>query len=170
MNELGGRCQSVARHDKSSYPIHGIWSPIPDACDNQELAGHGDHSIAEAVFSFSRKDRRGTQFRFSHTCRLKEYAVENATAPDWGSTATSTTIWSHTLTMTVDEIWEWGAQVVRPIVEQVNAWYAVLFLTYITLVVFAVIRIVTALFLKDFKGCGLDWVCDVCVCVDTGAE
>jgi len=45
----------------------------------------------------------------------------------------------------------WPA-VVRPIVERVNAWYAVLFLTYITLVVFAVIRIVTALFLKDFKG------------------
>ena len=41
----------------------------------------------------------------------------------------------------------WPA-VVRPIVEKVNAWYAVLFLTYITLVVFAVIRIVTALFLK----------------------
>lgn len=33
--------------------------------------------------------------------------------------------------------------------EQVNAWYAILFLTYITLVVFAVIRIVTALFLKE---------------------
>lgn len=42
----------------------------------------------------------------------------------------------------------WPA-VVRPIVERVNAWYAVLFLTYITLVVFAVIRIVTALFLKE---------------------
>lgn len=42
----------------------------------------------------------------------------------------------------------WPA-VVRPIVEQVDAWYAVLFLAYITLVVFAVIRIVTALFLKE---------------------
>ena len=42
----------------------------------------------------------------------------------------------------------WPA-VVRPVVEKVDGWYAVLFLSYITLVVFAVIRIVTALFLKE---------------------
>ncbi|CAJ1396048.1 unnamed protein product [Effrenium voratum] len=38
---------------------------------------------------------------------------------------------------------------VRPVVEKVSPWYALLFLSYITLVVFAVIRIVTALFLKE---------------------
>ena len=65
--------------------IDGIWSSIQGACVNQELAGHGDHSIAEAVFSFSRKDRRGTQFRFSHTRRLKENAVESAIAPVTGA-------------------------------------------------------------------------------------
>ena len=57
----------------------------------------------------------------------------------------------------------WPA-VVRPIVEQVNAWYAILFLTYITLVVFAVIRIVTALFLKDFEVRGLTWACAMFAC------
>ncbi|CAE6916345.1 Scn11a [Symbiodinium sp. CCMP2456] len=39
--------------------------------------------------------------------------------------------------------------VVRPVVDNVDALYAIPFLTYITLVVFAVIRIVTALFLKE---------------------
>ncbi|CAJ1451111.1 unnamed protein product [Effrenium voratum] len=38
---------------------------------------------------------------------------------------------------------------VRPITEKVSPWYAIPFLTYIALVVFAVIRIVTALFLKE---------------------
>jgi len=38
---------------------------------------------------------------------------------------------------------------VRPVVDRVSAWYAIAFLGYITLVVFAVIRIVTALFLKE---------------------
>ena len=38
---------------------------------------------------------------------------------------------------------------VRPVIEKVSPWYAVLFLTYIALVVFAVIRIVTALFLQE---------------------
>ncbi|CAJ1362551.1 unnamed protein product [Effrenium voratum] len=38
---------------------------------------------------------------------------------------------------------------VRPVIDKVSAWYAVPFLGYITLVVFAVIRIVTALFLKE---------------------
>lgn len=40
-------------------------------------------------------------------------------------------------------------RVVRPVVDDVDALYAIPFLTYITLVVFAVIRIVTALFLKE---------------------
>jgi len=39
--------------------------------------------------------------------------------------------------------------VVRPVLEKVDPWYALFFLTYITLVVFAVIRVVTALFLKE---------------------
>ena len=38
---------------------------------------------------------------------------------------------------------------VRPVIEKVNAWYAVLFCSYIAFVVFAVIRIVTALFLQE---------------------
>ena len=38
---------------------------------------------------------------------------------------------------------------VRPVIEKVNPWYAVLFCSYIALVVFAVIRIVTALFLQE---------------------
>jgi hypothetical protein len=41
----------------------------------------------------------------------------------------------------------WPA-VVRPVIEKVSPWYAVPFLLYVALVVFAVIRIVTALFLK----------------------
>ena len=41
----------------------------------------------------------------------------------------------------------WPA-VVRPVIEKVSPWYAVTFLLYVALVVFAVIRIVTALFLK----------------------
>lgn len=42
----------------------------------------------------------------------------------------------------------WPA-VVRPVIEKVSPWYAVPFLLYVALVVFAVIRIVTALFLKE---------------------
>mmetsp|Transcript_5358 Transcript_5358/g.12696 ORF Transcript_5358/g.12696 Transcript_5358/m.12696 type:complete len:553 (-) Transcript_5358:94-1752(-) len=38
---------------------------------------------------------------------------------------------------------------VRPVIEKVDAWYSVPFLAYITFVVFAVIKIVTALFLKE---------------------
>lgn len=38
---------------------------------------------------------------------------------------------------------------VRPVLEDVSPWYAVLFLPYIALVVFAVIRVVTALFIKE---------------------
>ena len=38
---------------------------------------------------------------------------------------------------------------VRPVVEQVDAWYAALFLPYVAVVVFAVLRIVTALFIKE---------------------
>ncbi|CAE7896908.1 Sodium channel protein type 11 subunit alpha [Symbiodinium microadriaticum] len=38
---------------------------------------------------------------------------------------------------------------VRPVIEKVNPWYAVLFCSYIAFVVFAVIRIVTALFLQE---------------------
>eukprot|EP00434_Breviolum_minutum_P020198 symbB.v1.2.017811.t1/scaffold1395.1/size121899/3 len=38
---------------------------------------------------------------------------------------------------------------VRPVIEKVSPWYAIPFLTYITLVVFAVIRVVTALFLQE---------------------
>ena len=38
---------------------------------------------------------------------------------------------------------------VRPVIEKVSPWYSIPFLAYITLVVFAVIRIVTALFLKE---------------------
>ncbi|CAE7451133.1 CACNA1H, partial [Symbiodinium pilosum] len=38
---------------------------------------------------------------------------------------------------------------VRPVVEKVSVWYALPFLAYITFVVFAVIKIVTALFLKE---------------------
>lgn len=36
----------------------------------------------------------------------------------------------------------------RPLIEKVNAWYVVFVLVYITIVVFAVIRIITAIFLK----------------------
>merc|ERR1719199_1117268 len=36
----------------------------------------------------------------------------------------------------------------RPLIEKVNGWYAVFAVVYITIVVFAVIRIITALFLK----------------------
>lgn len=42
----------------------------------------------------------------------------------------------------------WPA-VVRPVIEKVSPWYAVPFLLYVALVVFAVIRIVNALFLKE---------------------
>lgn len=42
----------------------------------------------------------------------------------------------------------WPA-VVRPVIEKVSPWYATFFLTYLTLVVFAVIRVVTALFIKE---------------------
>ncbi|CAK9027338.1 unnamed protein product [Durusdinium trenchii] len=42
----------------------------------------------------------------------------------------------------------WPA-VVRPVIEKVSPWYAAFFLTYLTLVVFAVIRVVTALFIKE---------------------
>jgi len=38
---------------------------------------------------------------------------------------------------------------VRPVIEKVDAWYSVPFLAYVTFVVFAVIKIVTALFLKE---------------------
>ncbi|CAE7449218.1 Scn10a [Symbiodinium sp. CCMP2592] len=38
---------------------------------------------------------------------------------------------------------------VRPVVDKVSPWYCIPFLGYITLVVFAVIRVVTALFLKE---------------------
>ena len=38
---------------------------------------------------------------------------------------------------------------VRPAVDKVSGWYAVPFLMYITLVVFAVLRVVTALFIKE---------------------
>ena len=41
----------------------------------------------------------------------------------------------------------WPARV-RPVIDKVSPWYALPFLGYITLVVFAVIRVVTALFLK----------------------
>eukprot|EP00931_Biecheleriopsis_adriatica_P060159 TRINITY_DN36114_c0_g1_i1.p1 TRINITY_DN36114_c0_g1~~TRINITY_DN36114_c0_g1_i1.p1 ORF type:complete len:610 (+),score=102.00 TRINITY_DN36114_c0_g1_i1:25-1854(+) len=37
----------------------------------------------------------------------------------------------------------------RPLLEHVNPWYTVFFIMYITLVVFAVIRVITAIFLKD---------------------
>ncbi|CAK9045817.1 unnamed protein product [Durusdinium trenchii] len=42
----------------------------------------------------------------------------------------------------------WPARV-RPVIEKVSVWYAIPFLTYITLVVFAAIRIVTALFIQE---------------------
>ena len=38
---------------------------------------------------------------------------------------------------------------VRPVLDKVDGWYAAAFLPYVTLVVFAVLRIVTALFLKE---------------------
>jgi len=38
---------------------------------------------------------------------------------------------------------------VRPVIEQVSPWYSLLFLGYISFVVFAVIRVVTALFLQE---------------------
>lgn len=38
---------------------------------------------------------------------------------------------------------------VRPVLEKVSVWYAIPFLLYVTLVVFATLRIVTALFLKE---------------------
>eukprot|EP00434_Breviolum_minutum_P006598 symbB.v1.2.005825.t1/scaffold343.1/size224757/2 len=38
---------------------------------------------------------------------------------------------------------------VRPVLEKVSPWYGILFLPYIALVVFAVIRVVTALFIKE---------------------
>ena len=38
---------------------------------------------------------------------------------------------------------------VRPVIDLVDPWYAAAFLPYVTLVVFAVLRIVTALFLKE---------------------
>ena len=38
---------------------------------------------------------------------------------------------------------------VRPVLESVDPWYAALFLPYIALVVFAIIRVVTALFIKE---------------------
>jgi len=42
-----------------------------------------------------------------------------------------------------------GPVLVRPLVENVSVWYAIFFALYIAGVVFAVIRIITALFLKD---------------------
>ncbi|CAK9024321.1 Sodium channel protein type 11 subunit alpha (NaN) (Sensory neuron sodium channel 2) (Sodium channel protein type XI subunit alpha) (Voltage-gated sodium channel subunit alpha Nav1.9) [Durusdinium trenchii] len=38
---------------------------------------------------------------------------------------------------------------VRPVLEKVSPWYSIIFLPYIALVVFAVIRVVTALFIKE---------------------
>eukprot|EP00930_Biecheleria_cincta_P000550 TRINITY_DN10121_c0_g1_i2.p1 TRINITY_DN10121_c0_g1~~TRINITY_DN10121_c0_g1_i2.p1 ORF type:complete len:554 (-),score=65.44 TRINITY_DN10121_c0_g1_i2:370-2031(-) len=42
---------------------------------------------------------------------------------------------------------------VRPVVERVSPWYALLFLAYVTFVVFAMIRIITALFIKETLAC-----------------
>lgn len=42
----------------------------------------------------------------------------------------------------------WPART-RPLVDSVSEWYALLFMVYITVVVFALVRIVTALFLKE---------------------
>eukprot|EP00928_Gymnodinium_smaydae_P015618 TRINITY_DN15787_c0_g2_i1.p1 TRINITY_DN15787_c0_g2~~TRINITY_DN15787_c0_g2_i1.p1 ORF type:complete len:564 (-),score=97.72 TRINITY_DN15787_c0_g2_i1:58-1749(-) len=42
---------------------------------------------------------------------------------------------------------------VRPVIEGVSRWYTLPFLVYITIVVFAVIRIITALFLKETLAC-----------------
>eukprot|EP00930_Biecheleria_cincta_P034240 TRINITY_DN23677_c0_g1_i1.p1 TRINITY_DN23677_c0_g1~~TRINITY_DN23677_c0_g1_i1.p1 ORF type:complete len:607 (-),score=91.72 TRINITY_DN23677_c0_g1_i1:20-1840(-) len=45
---------------------------------------------------------------------------------------------------------------VRRVVEEVTGWYAILFLAYITFVVFAVIRVITALFIKETLSCASD--------------
>ncbi|CAE7676036.1 Scn11a [Symbiodinium pilosum] len=37
----------------------------------------------------------------------------------------------------------------RPVVEKVSMWYAFFFMSYVTLVIFAIIRIITAIFLKE---------------------
>lgn len=37
----------------------------------------------------------------------------------------------------------------RPVIEQVSPWYAIIFLSYVVLVVFACIRVITALFIKE---------------------
>lgn len=37
----------------------------------------------------------------------------------------------------------------RPVVEKVSIWYAWFFMSYVTLVIFAIIRIITAIFLKE---------------------
>ena len=38
---------------------------------------------------------------------------------------------------------------VRPLLENVSHWYAAFFVIYVAVVVFAVIRVITAIFLKD---------------------
>merc|ERR1719346_239900 len=38
---------------------------------------------------------------------------------------------------------------VRPVIEQVSVFYAIFFVLYVSLVVFAVIRVITALFLRE---------------------
>lgn len=42
---------------------------------------------------------------------------------------------------------------VRRVIEDISPWYAILFLLYITFVVFAVIRVITALFIKETLAC-----------------
>lgn len=41
----------------------------------------------------------------------------------------------------------------RRVIEDISGWYAILFLLYITVVVFAVIRVITALFIKETLAC-----------------
>eukprot|EP00931_Biecheleriopsis_adriatica_P119804 TRINITY_DN94999_c0_g1_i1.p1 TRINITY_DN94999_c0_g1~~TRINITY_DN94999_c0_g1_i1.p1 ORF type:complete len:573 (+),score=124.25 TRINITY_DN94999_c0_g1_i1:35-1753(+) len=41
----------------------------------------------------------------------------------------------------------------RPLVEHVSVWYSAIMLVYVTLVIFAIIRIITALFLKETLSC-----------------
>ena len=102
----GGILRAVARHNRGSVPIDGIWSsensPVVIGSSAERQAGGGDHSIAQASFCF-RVPAVGTEWRLSRTANTaSECGPGNA--PSWTEVACDAEAWTASL-QNVDQAW-----------------------------------------------------------------
>ena len=96
---VGGVCRATAGHLRSSYPIDAIWTShsLQPAHTQSNIAGDGDHTIAQVTLNIKAQKPQKQQFRFSRV-RRRESILSVIPDVEWHELAISADEWKNLLT------------------------------------------------------------------------